>query len=313
MTEGVTMQISVMIPTYRRPKDLERCLEALGEQLRPADEIIVVARREDKDTHDVLKGHAAASLPLRVVIVDLPGLVTAMNLGLEAACGDILAITDDDSAPFPDWLQRIERAFEQDESIAGVGGRDLIRQNGTLIDHSVRNVGKVLWYGKVIANHHLRLDHVQFVDLLKGVNGAYRLSLLKEIGFDRRLFGRGAQWHWELSLGLTLRQKGWRLLYDPEIRVNHYPGQLFGDRSRDVYNPEETRNRCHNEALVLLCYYGIMNRLMFLFWSTLVGTSESYGLVQMMRYLPKEKAQAVAKFRDNLYGRYMGIRSWLRH
>lgn len=307
------MQLSVMIPTYRRPKDLARCLQALSEQLRPADEVIVVARREDQDTLDVLNGRVAASLPLRVVIVDLPGLVTAMNLGLEAARGDVLAITDDDSAPFPDWLQRIELAFERDETLAGVGGRDLISPNGVLIDHSVRSVGKVLWYGKVIANHHLRLDHAQYVDLLKGVNGAYRLSLLKEIGFDRRLYGRGAQWHWELSLGLTLRQSGWRLLYDPEIRVNHYPGQLFGDRSRDAYNVEETRNRCHNETLVLLGYYRNINRLIFIFWATLVGTSESYGFVQLLRYAPKEKMQALAKCRDNWYGRYMGIRSWLRH
>lgn len=307
------MRVSVMIPTYRRPKDLERCLNALGDQCRAADEIIVVARRDDLETHDVLNGDAATSLPLRVVIVDLPGLVTAMNLGLDAADGDILAITDDDSAPFPDWLQRIEQAFQKDRTLAGVGGRDFIRQNGTLLDDPVRLVGQVLWYGKIIANHHLRTDKAQFVDLLKGVNGAYRLSVLKEIGFDRRLRGRGAQWHWELSLGLSLHQRNWRLLYDPEIRVNHYPGNLFGDRSRDVYNSEEVRNRCHNETLVLLGYLPSINRMVFLTWAILVGTSESYGMVQMLRYVPREKKQALAKFRDNINGRYMGVRSWLRH
>ncbi|WP_455777492.1 glycosyltransferase family 2 protein, partial [Burkholderia stabilis] len=44
------MKISVLVPTYRRPADLARCLLALQRQHRLPDEVIVVARPEDDAT-----------------------------------------------------------------------------------------------------------------------------------------------------------------------------------------------------------------------------------------------------------------------
>ena len=41
------MMITVVVPTYRRPRDLGRCLDGLGKQSRPADEIAVVVRESD--------------------------------------------------------------------------------------------------------------------------------------------------------------------------------------------------------------------------------------------------------------------------
>lgn len=44
------MNISVLIPTYRRPKDLARCLEALKKQKRVPDEVLVIVRNTDAET-----------------------------------------------------------------------------------------------------------------------------------------------------------------------------------------------------------------------------------------------------------------------
>ncbi|MHC5721623.1 MAG: glycosyltransferase family 2 protein, partial [Nostoc sp.] len=38
------MRNTVLIPTYRRPQDLSRCLLALQEQTKPVDQVIVVVR-----------------------------------------------------------------------------------------------------------------------------------------------------------------------------------------------------------------------------------------------------------------------------
>ena len=54
-TSTSTLSISVMVPTYRRPADLKRCLDALRAQARPADEVLVVARPEDDATHRALE------------------------------------------------------------------------------------------------------------------------------------------------------------------------------------------------------------------------------------------------------------------
>ena len=101
------MKISVLVPTYRRPADLARCLLALQRQQRLPDEVIVVARPEDDATHERLADPSVGgALPLRIVPVDVPGQVAALNQGLDSATGDVVAITDDDAAPRADWLAR---------------------------------------------------------------------------------------------------------------------------------------------------------------------------------------------------------------
>ena len=63
------MTITVLIPTYRRPQDLQRCLTALEAQKRQAEEILVVVRDTDVETREFLTGYAPPMLGLRVVTV----------------------------------------------------------------------------------------------------------------------------------------------------------------------------------------------------------------------------------------------------
>ena len=102
------MLVSVLVPSYRRPADLERCLAAISAQHRAADQVLVVARVGDQETFSVVQKWRER-LPLDVVEITVPGVVQAMAAGLARCECDVLAITDDDAAPRPDWLERIER------------------------------------------------------------------------------------------------------------------------------------------------------------------------------------------------------------
>src|SRR5215216_1661030 len=101
-------QISVLVPTYRRPGDLARCLAALSAQQRRPDEVVLAVRDTDEETRTFLSEADLSPLPPRIVPVAAPGVVAAMNAGLTASAGTIVAMTDDDAAPRPDWLRRIE-------------------------------------------------------------------------------------------------------------------------------------------------------------------------------------------------------------
>ncbi|MET5020333.1 glycosyltransferase family A protein, partial [Burkholderia pseudomallei] len=84
---------------FRRPSDHARCLIALQRQRVAPDVVIVVARPDDDVTHERLAAPAVrGALALRVVTVDVPGQVAALIRGLDAARGDVIAITDDDAA-----------------------------------------------------------------------------------------------------------------------------------------------------------------------------------------------------------------------
>jgi len=294
-----------MVPTYRRPEDLRRCLRALAAQLLSADEIIVVVRDNDAATWELLQSEDLTRLSLRTVTVTKPGLVEAMNTGLQQVCTDIVAITDDDAAPHPDWTQRIVAQFAVNPNIGGVGGRDYLHVGGVLQDGRARVVGKVPTFGKHVGNHHLGFGQPREVDTLKGVNCSYRIEAIRPIGFDTRLRGSGAQVHWEISLGMELRRAGWKLIYDPQIAVDHYTAARFDEDQRGAsFNSLAITNAAYNEALIRLSYLSPFERVIFYCWSVLIGTLGTPGLLQWLRFLPSEGSRAGASFLAAVKGKF---------
>ena len=310
------MFLTVLVPTYRRPKDLTRCLDKLNKQSRPADEIIVVVRDSDTESWTLFSTLRFESLPLRIIEVELQGVVAAMNLGLNAARGDIIAITDDDAAPHSNWLQLIETYYLSDENLGAIGGRDFLYLGSEICDASTHPgasqvVGKLRWFGNVTGNHHIGEGKPREVDVLKGVNSSYRRTAIEDIGFDERLKGAGAQVHWELSLCLQLRRSGWRLIYDPEIAVDHYLGQRFDEDQRVFkFNTQALTNAVHNETLILLEHFNSAQRIVYIVWAILVGTRQAFGIVQWLRFFPAERKLASQKLSSSFLGRWQGWQTW---
>jgi glycosyltransferase involved in cell wall biosynthesis len=303
--------ISVIIPTYRRPNDLIRCLQALKQQTRPADEVLVVVRDSDSETWALFKQTDFHPLPLKTVTVKVPGVVAALNAALDATEKDVIAITDDDAAPHRDWLERIESYYLSDERLGGVGGRDWVYwQNKLLEDSDTEIVGKLQWFGRVIGNHHRGVGQAREVDILKGVNMSFRRSAIAPIRFDERMRGTGAQVNFEMALCLSLKRNGWKLIYDPAIAVDHYPAKRFDEDKRDRLNEVALLNAVHNETLVLLENLPPLRRIVFMLWAVLVGTQEALGLIQWLRFVPKEGKIAARKWLASLRGRWQGWQTW---
>ncbi|MFN6034351.1 MAG: glycosyltransferase family 2 protein [Dolichospermum sp.] len=303
------MRNTVLIPTYRRPQDLYRCLKAREQQTKPVDQAIVVIRDTDTQTQQFLT-QLHHHLPLETVTVSQPGVVAALNAGLIKVNGDILSITDDDAAPHPEWLVKINTHFLADPHIGGVGGRDWIYQGGKLEDKSQPVVGKLQWFGRVIGNHHLGIGAPREVDILKGVNMSFRTQAIGELRFDERMKGNGAQVHFEMSFTLTLKRAGWKMIYDPSIAVDHYPSQRFDEDQRHNFNDLALINLVHNETLILLEHLSPLRRIVFLFWSVLVGTRESLGICQWLRLFPEQGKLASKKLQASLEGRWLGYQQY---
>ena len=304
------LTISVVIPSYRRPKDLARCLDALKKQKRPADEIFVVVRDTDTETWTFVQTLNPEFLPLRTAPVSVSGVVAAMNAGMDAACGDIIAFTDDDAAPHTDWLERIEAHFLSDTNIGGVGGRDWV-YHGTQLEEGEREVvGQVQWFGRVIGEHHLGVGEAREVDVLKGVNMSFRRSAIDQMHFDTRMRGTGAQVHFELAFSLALKRAGWKLIYDPKVAVDHFPAQRFDEDQRHRFNDIALLNAVHNETLVLLENLPSTRRTAFAIWATFVGTRDAPGFLQWLRFLPKEGTLAGQKLVASLRGRWQAWETW---
>jgi GT2 family glycosyltransferase len=301
----------VIIPTYRRPSSLLRCLDALVRQSRAPDQILVVARTDDEATHELVRSHESLA---RIVPIDVqagrPGFVAALNAGIAASSGDIVAFTDDDAEPHADWIGRLADAFE-DPTVGAVGGRDWLYEDGELESGEQRVVGKLSWFGRITGNHHLGTGAAREVSMLKGVNLSVRGDVLREIRFDERLLGVGTEHNSEIGMCLRLRKRGYRISYDPDIAVNHYR-EARAEGARSLEDDRLLRYAVHNETFAVLEYLPLHQKLIYLLWSVVIGTSTAPGLAQAGRSAITRGDPRLHLLRGALIGRAMGIQTFLR-
>jgi cellulose synthase/poly-beta-1,6-N-acetylglucosamine synthase-like glycosyltransferase len=302
---------TILIPTYRRPQDLKVCLEALKKQDELPNEVLIIVRDTDFETWKFFEAFDSKPLKLKTVKVIEPGVLEALSTGFKAAQGDIIAITDDDAAPHPDWLARIKAHFLSDSCIGGVGGRDFLYENKTqLVEGMQQVVGKIQWFGNVIGNHHLGVGKAREVDVLKGVNSSYRRIALQDFSFDERLRISGKNTHYELALGLHLKKAGMKIIYDPKITVDHYPGQRFQMANREKFNALGIKNTAYNQALILIKNLSPLQQIVFIIWATLIGTRGRRGLIQCLRFLPREGLLSVQQCVATIQGRWQALHSY---
>jgi len=98
---------SVILPTYRRPEDLRRALNAWEGQGREAGafEVIVVDDGSGPETARVLAEHRPRRFELICLRQENSGPAAARNRGMASARGEFLLFSGDDIEPGPDLLK----------------------------------------------------------------------------------------------------------------------------------------------------------------------------------------------------------------
>ena len=282
-----SVKVSVIIPSFQRPRDLQRCLSAVASQRRPADEVLVVGRAGDIETANVVSVLQRQPSVLRVVPVTEPGLIAAMNCGLDNAVGDLLVFTDDDAEPQPDWLERIEASFA-DESIGAVGGRDWLQQPDRpdlFRPAPVSKVGVLAWYGTQYGNHHCPLrGHVKRVMFLKGVNMAFRRRAIGSYRVDLRLRGSAAQVGSEVDLCMQTRQSGFDVLFDDRIVVKHFCSPRPDGEHRDQRTGPLFSDICFNHQYLIAKRFGLFRASAYFCNSRLLGSRQVPGLLACVKW-----------------------------
>jgi GT2 family glycosyltransferase len=122
---GLHLPVSAAVAACDRPAGLIRCLDGIfaGEAL-PA-EVIVVDQSSDAKVADALAAMPERSIPVRYVRQPRRGLSASRNGAIDLASQGMLAFTDDDCVPSPDWLATVHRVLAGDPEIAVVTGRVL--------------------------------------------------------------------------------------------------------------------------------------------------------------------------------------------
>lgn len=289
-----SLKITVIVPSFKRPRDLRRCLDAVALQSKAADEVLVVGRESDTETLEVVTTSQLRLPVARLVLVGEPGLVAAMNRGLDCALGDLLVFTDDDAEPQADWLERIRAEFAE-SSIGAVGGRDWIQLPDEPLlfrPAPVSRVGVLTWYGTQFGNHHCPLrGHARRVMFLKGVNMAFRRRALGSYRIDPNLRGSGTQSGSEMDLCSQVREAGFHVLFDDRILVKHYSsprvtGETVGDigDGRGQLANAAVSDICFNSHYLVAKRFGFFRAFAYFCNERLLGSRPAPGLLASVKW-----------------------------
>jgi len=221
--------VSIIIPTFNRKKEILATLSDLSRQSYPDFEVIII------DKSDIpLKKEEINSLGLNVHVFYKSGEGShlARNLGIEKAKGDIIIFVDDDvHIENKDFIKNHLENYK-DSQISGVAGRE-IQPHNTFKPEEVKVVGKINFVtGRVIGDFNA-LFRTE-VDHAVGCNMSFRKSVLKEVGgFDSSY--QGTAYFEEADLSLKIKERGYKIVFDPKTTLVHLQAKRGGNRAKNFY------------------------------------------------------------------------------
>ena len=220
------MDFSIIIPTYNRADELRETIRSIAKlEVDGEWELLVIDNNSPDHTRRVVdEERAAFPATLHYIFEPEQGRYAAINTGIRAASGKIIATTDDDARVEPDWLTRAAAGLEA-MGCDYVGGKVLPIWKGARPAWLPHRPGPH-WAVLALQDHGDRsLEFgVNGVPWPLGINTATRREAFERIDlFDNRL-GRKAgtlrnqaqrEWH------LRARAAGLRGCYVPEMVVHH--------------------------------------------------------------------------------------------
>lgn len=218
--------ISLIVCTRNRAARLEEWFDRLSRLEAPAElwELILVDNASTDATPDILQQFVRrASVRARYVYAPLPGLGRARNAGVAAASGEILAFTDDDCYPQPDYLKALVHVFATYRP--GFAG-------GRVLQHNPLHARVTLRENP----NPLSLPPYTCFEpgVMHGCNMAVRREVFQSIGGFHPHLGPGAACLAADDTEFLARAlwAGWSGRYDPALVVAHDHGRMKADAVR---------------------------------------------------------------------------------
>jgi len=225
--------VSVVIPSYRDADLLRLCLEALGRQTYPSDrvEIIVVDNAGDDAVRQVCRDFGVTyTLEMQ------SGVAAARNHGIALASHELLAFTDSDVIPLPDWLERGVRKFCETENCGFVAGAVEIFTRPSTSLAEIYEVVTAFPVRMYMEKHGYGVHANMFTSA----------SVVRQVGLLNPSLAGAEDWEW----GQRFVGRDLVVTYDDDVRVLHPArrtvAQLVKKSRRATlgfcqWNPEKTK------------------------------------------------------------------------
>jgi GT2 family glycosyltransferase len=217
-------EVSVVVATRDRPRELAACLEALKENAPDVREVVVCDSASSDAWAVAEVAETAGSVLVRA---DRPGLSLARNTGAARASGSVIAFLDDDCRVEASWLDGIRSGFTDDRVAAVTGGflpEELKHEAQVLFlrysqmdrrGFAPKRFTRGTWESK-----HWPLDSWR---MGSGGNMAVRAETFRKLGGFRLDLGLGtpARGGEDLFLLWSIVRSGGDVVYRPDAMVSH--------------------------------------------------------------------------------------------
>lgn len=216
------VEVSVIVPIYNAATIIDGLLDALDVQTLDAAryEVVLVDDASTDGTPDLIIRKLTPGARARFHLVRQPvngGPAAARNAGLAVASAPIIAFTDADCEPDPDWLETGLARLRADDAPAGVEGQTLPKgEPGPLTHQMVNTTG----------------------GLFMTCNMLYRRDALGE-GFDPRFRVAFLE---DSDVAFNVLERGEDIVWAPEVIVRHLVlpasrGKFMKEARKRFYNP----------------------------------------------------------------------------
>ena len=211
----VSPRVSVVVCAYNAERTMDACLASLRTLNYPNYEIIVVNDGSRDRTLEITERHkrlydADPEGPrLEIISQENKGLSIARNVGAAAATGEIVAYTDSDCVPDPDWLAFMVYKFVRSGFVA-VGGPNFPPPEPSLVPAAVA-------VSPGGPTHVLLNDEV--AEHIPGCNMGFTKKALEDIGGFDAVFAAAGD---DVDLCWRLQNKGYAIGFSPASTVWHY-------------------------------------------------------------------------------------------
>ena len=224
---------TVAVCTRDRPNDLRRCLHAIMCLPDDGQDILVV---DNCSSTDETRHLVAEYGRIRYVREDRPGLNVARNRALREARHDIVAFTDDDAAPDPEWLRALLKNF-QHPLVVCVTGLTMPLELQTAAQQTFENfIGFGAGFKRKVLDGatHNPLDAWSAG---AGVNMALHKKILSGVGpFDEALdAGTATLSGGDNEMFSRILARGFRIVYEPDALNWHRHRRSWDDLRRQFY------------------------------------------------------------------------------
>ncbi|WP_200937224.1 MULTISPECIES: glycosyltransferase family 2 protein [unclassified Phenylobacterium] len=203
LDHGSRPRVSVVVPHYNDLVGLDRCLSALQAQTLPAGEFEIIVADNASPVGEAAVAEAIGGRA-RLVVVTERGAGPARNGGVALAGGEILAFTDSDCIPSPQWLS---------EGLAALGRSDFVGGGMEVLVGDAANVTGAEAFELVFA-----FDNQAYVER-KGFTVTANLfcpaALFRQVGGFRVGVSEDLEW------SHRARDAGFAIGYAPRALVAH--------------------------------------------------------------------------------------------